>query len=109
MPLHLLCSACNSFGYCNSFDIVPNMSTQTFICSLKRFAARRGLPRMIVSDNGKTFKAAAKLLKAEMTHEDVQQHLAGVGVTGFSICSDHHGGEACLSVWSGALRDVSRK
>ena len=61
-------------------DIVPDMSTQTFICSLKRFAARRGLPRMIVSDNGKTFKAAAKLLKAVMTHEDVQQYLAGVGV-----------------------------
>ena len=90
-------------------DIVPNMSTQTFICSLKRFVARRGLPHMIVSDNGKTFKAAAKLLKAVMTHEDVQQHLAGVGVTGFSIWSDHRGGEACLSVWSGALRDVSRK
>ena len=35
---------------------------------------------MIVSDNGKTFKAAAKLLKAVMTHEGVQQHLAGVGV-----------------------------
>ena len=53
-------------------DIVPNMSTQTFICSLKSFAARRGLPHMIVSDNGKTFKAAAKLLKAVMAHEDMQ-------------------------------------
>ena len=61
-------------------DIVPNMSKQIFICSLKRFAARRGLPRMTVSNNGKMFKAAAKLLKAVMTHEDVQQHLAGVGV-----------------------------
>ena len=61
-------------------DIVPDMSTQTFICSLKRFAARRGLPSKIVSDNGKTFKAAAKILKAVMSHEEVQRYLTGVGV-----------------------------
>lgn len=61
-------------------DLVPNMSTPTFICSLKRFAARRGLPSKIVTDNGKTFKGAAKILKAVMSHDDVQQYLTGVRV-----------------------------
>uniref|UniRef100_A0A1X7UBB2 Integrase catalytic domain-containing protein n=1 Tax=Amphimedon queenslandica TaxID=400682 RepID=A0A1X7UBB2_AMPQE len=34
------------------------------VLSFKRFAARRGTPRKLVSDNGKAFTAAAKALKA---------------------------------------------
>lgn len=44
-------------------DLVTDLSTPAFIRSLKRFAARRGLPVKIVSDNGKTCKAAAKVLQ----------------------------------------------
>ena len=33
------------------------------------------------SDNGKTFKAAAKVIDAVVRSEDVQRHFAGVGVT----------------------------
>ena len=40
-------------------DIVTDMSAETFMRCLKSFAARRGMPRKFVSDNGKTFKAAA--------------------------------------------------
>ena len=61
-------------------DIVPDMSTQTFIRSFKRFTARRGLPRKVISDNGKTFKAAAKMIESVMRHEDVQHYMYGVGV-----------------------------
>ena len=45
-----------------SIDFVPDLSTNTFICSLKRFCARRGLPRLFVSDNGKIFKAASRVI-----------------------------------------------
>jgi hypothetical protein len=34
----------------------------------------------MVSDNGKTFKAAAKRIDAVIHHEDVQRHFAGTGV-----------------------------
>lgn len=61
-------------------DIVPDMSTSTFLRSLKRFTARRGLPRKFVSDNGKTFKGASKAVQAVMKSEDVQQYLSGFGV-----------------------------
>ena len=61
-------------------DIVPDMTTTAFIRSLKRFTARRGLPRRIVSDNGKTFKAAARVIDTIVQHNEVQQYLAGVGV-----------------------------
>ena len=61
-------------------DIVPDMSTQTFINSLKRFCARRGLPRQFISDNGKTFKAAAKVMEGIVSQRDVQQYLSQVRV-----------------------------
>ncbi|GFW77056.1 integrase catalytic domain-containing protein [Trichonephila clavipes] len=40
------------------FELVSDLTTQTFIASLKRFIARRGRPSLIFSDNGKTFKGA---------------------------------------------------
>ena len=47
---------------------------------LKRFAARRGMPRKFVSDNGKTFKAAARFIKAVFKDDVVQEHLSSMGV-----------------------------
>ncbi len=41
-------------------DLVPNLSTEEFIRSFKRLVARRGRPKKIYSDNGKTFVAASK-------------------------------------------------
>ena len=38
-------------------DLVPNMSTQAFVRSFKQFTARRGVPRLVVSDNGSAFKS----------------------------------------------------
>lgn len=34
----------------------------------------------MISDNGKTFKAASKSLEKLMSHHEVQQHLSGVGI-----------------------------
>ena len=45
-------------------ELVSDLSTPTFIRCLKKFTARRGLPKRLVSDNAKTFKAAAKAIKA---------------------------------------------
>ena len=44
-------------------ELVTDMSTETFIRCLKRFVARRGMPRKFLSDNGKSFKTAADFLK----------------------------------------------
>lgn len=57
-------------------DNVSDMSAQTFIQSLKRFYARRGLPRQFVSDNSKTLKAAAKMTETTVSQKDVQQYLS---------------------------------
>ncbi|GFS54320.1 integrase catalytic domain-containing protein [Trichonephila clavipes] len=45
------------------FELVSDLTTQTFIASLKRFIARRGRPSLIFSDNGKTFIGANVELK----------------------------------------------
>ena len=61
-------------------DVVVDLSTQAFIRSFKRFSVRRGLPTLLVSDNGKTFKGASKLIKKIMSHETVIQHLMGLRI-----------------------------
>ena len=61
-------------------DVVPDMTTSAFLRSVKCFTARRGLPQKFISDNGKTFTAAAKIIRAVMNHRDVQLHLANAGV-----------------------------
>ena len=56
-----------------STDILPDMSTETFICSLKRFCARRGVTHRFISDKGKTFKAAAKVIKGIVSDRDLSK------------------------------------
>ena len=56
-------------------DIVPNLDAQTFIRSFKRFTARRGIPAMMISDNGRTFKSAAKLIEALFSEPKLMTYL----------------------------------
>jgi hypothetical protein len=62
-------------------DIIPDLSTVAFIRCLKRFVARRGLPTRFISDNGKTFTAAAKYLDNVFKDSSVKEHLATIKVT----------------------------
>ena len=43
-------------------ELVPDMSTQSFLSAFKRFTARRGVPTQVISDNAKTFVSAAQYL-----------------------------------------------
>ena len=60
-------------------ELVTDMSTDSFIRCLKRFAARRGMPKKILSDNGKSFKAAAVFLERVFKDRTMVDHLATVG------------------------------
>ena len=44
-------------------ELVLDMTTPMFLRCFRIFVGRRGLPKRMVSDNGKTFKAAAKTLQ----------------------------------------------
>lgn len=43
-------------------EVVSDLTTDAFLAALKRFVARRGLPREIWSDSGSNFKGACNLL-----------------------------------------------
>lgn len=44
-------------------ELVPSMSADSFFLALKRFIARRGIPRVIYSDNASTFKLVSQEVK----------------------------------------------
>ncbi|XP_048590618.1 uncharacterized protein LOC116613876 [Nematostella vectensis] len=56
-------------------DLVEDLEETTFRRCLRRFAARRGAPTLIVSDNAKTFKVTAQALQRLYDHPEVQAYL----------------------------------
>ena len=52
-------------------EIVLDMTAKAFIRCYRRFTSRRGFPGRIVTDNAKTFKAAAKTLETVLKRPEV--------------------------------------
>ena len=46
---------------------MPNLTASSFICALKRFISRRGIPHLITSDNGTCFKNEEVRFSEELT------------------------------------------
>lgn len=57
-------------------EILRSMEVTEFIPSLKRLIARRGRPKIVYSDNAKTFKAANKWLRTARKDEKFHAFLA---------------------------------
>ena len=56
-------------------ELTPSLTTQAFIQCLRRFVARRGFPELIISNNAKTFKAAATQLRRIFIDPDIMSFL----------------------------------
>ena len=68
-------------------EILPNQTTQEFIQALKRLIARRGRPKVIYSDNAKTFEKASKCIKRVYKDERMQEFLVTEQVKWkFNLC-----------------------
>lgn len=61
-------------------ELVYDLTTHAFIRCFKRFSARRGLPGLIISDNGTTFKGASKVILQMIKRPEVLQHFDGLGI-----------------------------
>ena len=61
-------------------DLVVDMTATSFILCFRRFVARRGVPRKLVSDNSKTFKAASKIISVMLSHPDVEKFFLGMRI-----------------------------
>ena len=77
-------------------EVVPNLSTETFIRSFKRFICRRGIPKL-VSDNAKTFKTAARVLSSVFELPEVQRYLLNLKVKWRLIWKEPLGGVVSLN------------
>ena len=53
-------------------ELVDEMSAERFKCCLRKFTARRGMPKLIVSDNAKTFQATEKDLNKLFDHPEIK-------------------------------------
>ena len=62
-------------------EIAPGLSAQTFILCFRRFAAHRGLPQKMVSDNAKTFKSAKKLIEKALDDPIVKKFFSNLRLT----------------------------
>lgn len=52
-------------------ELVDSLSLEDFVYAFRRFSARRGMPRVVYSDNAKTFKGASLLIKRKLSHVDI--------------------------------------
>ena len=60
-------------------ELVTDMLTDSFIRCLKLFAARRGMPKRILSDSDKSFKAAAVFLERIFKDQTVTDYPSTLG------------------------------
>lgn len=97
-------------------EFVTSLSTEAFLASFRRFAARRNTPRNMFSDHGKNFEGAAReiarLYQQEQFQREIQSQTSGDGVVWqFNPPrAPHHGGlwEACVKSVKHHLTRISQ-
>ena len=62
-------------------EIVQDLTAESFLLTFRKFAGRRSLPRMMISDNGSTYLSAAEELRSLMELPEVKEELSRRGVT----------------------------
>ncbi|XP_071180616.1 uncharacterized protein [Mytilus edulis] len=60
-------------------EIVTDLTEESFMLAFKRFVARRSTPRIMLSDNATTFKAAAEKITRSNKDNRIQEKLADQG------------------------------
>ena len=61
-------------------EIVSDLSVETFLQALRRFVARRSLPRVMLSDNASTYEAAANELEKLINSDKMSESLCTMGI-----------------------------
>lgn len=57
-------------------ELVPDLSTTSFLQAMRRFAARRSLPKKMISDNASTYQSAAKEIENLMKNPSVKAYMS---------------------------------
>jgi transposase InsO family protein len=61
-------------------EVVTDLSVPTFMNAFRRFASRKSLPQVMVSDNASTYQSAAEELSLLFSSTDLQTHLNNRGI-----------------------------
>ena len=77
--VHIALSTCATSRAVH-LELVSSLDAPTSLLCLRRFTGRRGLPKLNVSDNAKTFQASEKTIVNLFELEDVQEHLSSKGI-----------------------------
>lgn len=62
-------------------ELVEGCSAEQFLRAFRRFASRRGLPKVVMSDNAKNFKSCRKEIETIRRSPQVRAHMANSGVS----------------------------
>ena len=62
-------------------EIVERLDAETFLRAFRRFAAGKGLPSIVLSDNVKTFKRASEEIMKIIQAKRVQTYFTNKGIT----------------------------
>ena len=86
-------------------EIVESLEVEAFLCAFRKFAARRGLPSLLISDNAKSFKSASKKVKGLLCSPRLGEGLVRKGIRWQFIIdrSPWQGG-----AWERFIRSVKR-
>ena len=57
-------------------EVVTELSARSFIRCFSRFVSRRGLPKLLISDNANTFKSAKRIILETLNDLTVKEYLA---------------------------------
>ena len=90
-------------------ELVPDLTTNCFINSLDRFSSRRGIPHVMVSDNAKTFKCAAKELDCFITSSSYQAYLADHRIRWFFYLEKSPWWGGFIERMVGSVKSILRK
>jgi len=61
-------------------EVVTDLTVECFLLAFRRFAARRSVPKLLLSDNGSTYLAAAEELKSLFSSAELSDALARRGI-----------------------------
>ena len=84
-------------------ELVPDLTADAFIRSFWRFTSRRGVPKLMVSGNAKTFKFAENKLSALFDFQEVQDYFLANRIQWKYNLEEAHGGEVSGREWLNLL------
>ena len=70
-------------------ELTANLSADNFLLAFQRFVARRGMPKLVRSDNAQNFKAAKSQL-AELASDEQEQEYAVQGADQDRVRREFH-------------------